>query len=871
MSVLALKRFWILCLALVFAWRAPVAAFAVPAPANKIGINVDTPLDWIRDRAFTDVMKASRQWLTQSNTPAAVDGNGWPTQDANIVVWAGPPNMQGTYRFSFTGKANVTTGYGSATITNLNYDAPSNTTTADLIYNGGAGLLLNFASTQRTAASATNTGITNVKLMRPRTVGGTTPYTTETFTDPFKAILAKFSVLRTKDFTSTDGNQIANWSDRTLPTTASQAIGNPNSPPGMWQGRGAAWEYVIELANETGKDVWISLPNRATDDYVTKVAQMFKYGSDGVNPYTSPQVAPVWPPLNSNLNLYVENSNELWNGASNFPQTQDNHNTAIAEVNAGGSPLNFDGSTNDWYWAWRRVAKRVIEISNIFRSVFGDADMMTRIRPVLMSQLGYTNGPLLQEMHMMQNYYNNPVYVNAPRPPGYYIYAAGGSGYYGPTDASSVDQIFATMASTFRASLQADANWSLCFGIKRIAYEGGPGLQQTQNPTVNANLSAAWADPRMTQVVINEHNVWSQNAGDLLIYFQLTGDYQFGFTDDVYDLTAPKLVGIDDLNNSTAQGSTYGMPIPATIAASTYAIPPSWFGGGTTLANRHWLGYPVYTAAAQPFHIVLNVAATSSGAQAEVFVDGQSLGILTVPNTGSVSVFADTASLVTPSLAAGSHGILVRNVSGTFVLNQIKVSAMQTSSTALALSSNPSVAGQQVTFTATAAPTGVTGSVQFMDGASTLGPPVTLANGTATYMTSSLSVGAHNISALYSGDSNYLPSTSAAMTEVITATGAVSTTTALNATAKTFFRQPVVFSVQVTATSGTATGNIILLEGNQQLGSSLPLNGSGAATFSTPLHPSVHNIQAVYLGNNNFNGSASTAQPVTASPRPKPR
>src|SRR5262249_24049955 len=161
-------------------------------------------------------------------------------------------------------------------------------------------------------------------------------------------------------------------------------------------------------------------------------------------------------------------------------------NAAIAEVNAGGSPLNFDGSTNDWYWAWRRVAKRVVEISNIFRSVFGDADMMIRVRPVLMSQLGYTNGPLLQEMHLMQDYYNNPAYVTTPRPPGYYIYAAGGSGYYGPSDSSSADRIFATMANTFPVSLQADANWTLCFGLKRIAYEGGPGLQQTQNPGINA-------------------------------------------------------------------------------------------------------------------------------------------------------------------------------------------------------------------------------------------------------------------------------------------------------------------------------------------------------------------------------------------------
>src|SRR5260370_18386145 len=116
MSVLALKRVLILCFALVFAWGVPVPAFAVPAPANKIGINVNTPLDWIRDRAFTDVMKASRQWLTQSNTPAGVDANGWPTQDANIVVWAGPPNMQWTYRFSFTGQAKWPSDTASSTI-----------------------------------------------------------------------------------------------------------------------------------------------------------------------------------------------------------------------------------------------------------------------------------------------------------------------------------------------------------------------------------------------------------------------------------------------------------------------------------------------------------------------------------------------------------------------------------------------------------------------------------------------------------------------------------------------------------------------------------------------------------------------------------
>ncbi|MEI9984560.1 MAG: hypothetical protein WDN69_15960 [Aliidongia sp.] len=35
----------------------------------------------------------------------------------------------------------------------------------------------------------------------------------------------------------------------------------------------------------------------ASDDYVTKLAQLLAYGSDGVNPYTSPQADPVYPPL----------------------------------------------------------------------------------------------------------------------------------------------------------------------------------------------------------------------------------------------------------------------------------------------------------------------------------------------------------------------------------------------------------------------------------------------------------------------------------------------------------------------------------------------------------------------------------------------
>src|SRR5581483_11258559 len=167
---------------------------AASVPANNMGMNIGPPLDYTPNRPFADVMKISRDWRS-GNNPAAVDLLGWPTQDASIIVWAGIGSMQGTYRLSFTGKANVATGFGSASISNKSYDAVSNTTTATLVYNStdDSGLQLTFSATQRTAASAINTGVTNVSLMRPRTVGGTMPYTTEIFTDQFKSVLAKFS------------------------------------------------------------------------------------------------------------------------------------------------------------------------------------------------------------------------------------------------------------------------------------------------------------------------------------------------------------------------------------------------------------------------------------------------------------------------------------------------------------------------------------------------------------------------------------------------------------------------------------------------------------------------------------------------------
>jgi hypothetical protein len=93
------------------------------------------------------------------------------------------------------------------------------------------------------------------------------------------------------------------------------------------------------------------------------------------------------------------------------------------------------------------------------------------------------------------------------------------------------------------------------------------------------------------------------------------------------------------------------------------------------------------------------------------------------------------------------------------------------SSVSIATSNSSVVANTSVTFTATVLPQigGVpTGSVTFYDGSTTIGLR-TLSSGAASMSTTGLAVGTHNITASYSGDSNFTRSTSTtAITQTVT-------------------------------------------------------------------------------------------------------
>jgi hypothetical protein len=104
---------------------------------------------------------------------------------------------------------------------------------------------------------------------------------------------------------------------------------------------------------------------------------------------------------------------------------------------------------------------------------------------------------------------------------------------------------------------------------------------------------------------------------------------------------------------------------------------------------------------------------------------------------------------------------------------QVTTQVFSNSTIAVQSSNSSSTYGDAITFTATvsAGSPGLgfpTGTVQFVVDGGNLGAPVTLVNGQATSPpTSTLGAGAHTVSAAYSGDSFFDPTTSADITQVV--------------------------------------------------------------------------------------------------------
>ncbi|HEX7717721.1 MAG TPA: Ig-like domain repeat protein, partial [Marmoricola sp.] len=196
-------------------------------------------------------------------------------------------------------------------------------------------------------------------------------------------------------------------------------------------------------------------------------------------------------------------------------------------------------------------------------------------------------------------------------------------------------------------------------------------------------------------------------------------------------------------------------------------------------------------------------------------------------------------------------------------------------STTVAPSSSTVTIGDPVTFTASVASapgttTQPSGTVQFKVDGSDFGAAQSLAGGSATsqaFNTGLLSIGNHTVQAVYSGDADYLGSTSSSVTFRVRNPLLPTTTTGTATPSSVVFGQTVTLSADVAKGSGTdaVTGSVTFTDGATPLGTAT-VDGSGHAQLDvSTLAVGGHSIVAAYSGDDVYNASSSAPSAVTVA------
>lgn len=634
---------WITALAVLLAWTqnassglavqhrpaaAETGAFRTAVP---LGVNIEGLADWMHTPMFVDAMKTARPF-GPPDTPwtggIPTDSQGWPLRDFGSCIITGLPHMGGRYSLLFTGKADVAPVACAASVVNQTYDSRTNRTTADVVVPADSTqLMLSFKNTDG--------GLKDIRLIRP----GYLPNTRQLFTDSFLNAIKPYSALRLMDYLASNGTPVVHWSDRTQEGDALYDTG-----------KGGPWEPMIALANASGKDLWINIPYQADDDYVRRLAILFK------------------TELMPGRKIYLEYSNEVWN--SSFPQAAYNIGQAAAESLDPHSVLKVrvsadDDPSNAVYCAWKRIPERLLQITRIWRDTYGEPRYGVTVRPVLASQLGWTF--ILQEqLAFIQTVYG---------PPAQQIYGVAGAPYFnmmgeeGKTGLTT-DEVLEDLGKSvdFYAShgLEPYSLMSEQYGVKLMGYEGGVDVGQGEQ-SLDAK-AAAQIDPRMKPLLARYLDSWYANGGSLFMYFTLCGGWSkwgfWGLTDDL-DRTTPKTEAVAELLSGPPPAVTAGIPVPGTITGESYYLGRwgNYAPAGSTLGQ----------IGKDDFRLYLLNAATPGTYRITVDCPGSEGRLQMALDTGKTIPSAPSGTVTLPGVSAGLHALRLSSAGGSVTIRGISI------------------------------------------------------------------------------------------------------------------------------------------------------------------------------------------------------
>jgi len=315
------------------------------------------------------------------------------------------------------------------------------------------------------------------------------------FEPNFLSLLQNFRVIRAIQWLEIDnaGGLLMNWADRPTPNDAG------------WGGvNGVPIETVLQLCNTVGADCWLNVPHMANDDYITQMAVLAHAN------------------LAASQKIYIEFSNEVWNGA----YAQAGYAAAQGKAlwpNAGASPGAYNRS---WF------GMRTAQMCDIWKSVWG-ADA-SRLVCVLSAQAGNT-GTATQALDC-------PLWTGNGNAPcsNHNINAVAVAPYFGNIPAqksllAAVDggheQLFQAvdndLSQVAKGEVQ-DKTYLAHYNLPIIAYEGGQSLV-SNDPAMLSLYIAANRSPSMAAAYTTAFKNWKSNGGQLyVVYSDITKPSQYG-------------------------------------------------------------------------------------------------------------------------------------------------------------------------------------------------------------------------------------------------------------------------------------------------------------------------------------------------------
>ncbi|MBU3665786.1 MAG: hypothetical protein FGM15_07920 [Chthoniobacterales bacterium] len=478
-----------------------------PAPRMDLGGNLDALTDWTTAWVFKDCFKLARTWMTrsasgsewESNQTPLTDANGWPLAVPFTPAGGSPQILHTllplygpgiyTVRLQGVGRVDLIPPNGGARQT---VTAAGGTTVRTFTFSPT--LADNMLYLEVRESSGSNP-VRNIEIIAP---GQDTKLAAEPFHLDFIASLAPYRCLRFMDWMQTNllpwenVTPLSDWAQRTTAATCTQT-----------RREGVAHEYVIALANQTHKDPWICIPHAADDNYVRETARLYR---DALDP---------------DLELYVEYSNETWNGG--FMQT--------TYIQDRGKELGLD--PDRWQAGQKFVARRSAEIFAIFGQEFGTANRH-RVVNVLATQAAGAGGVTQTRIDAMAN---PAINASGTQPDALAIAPYFGVNYEPGDAVPTAAQVVTTLS---QAAIAEATAWTKEHrqladerGWRLVCYEGGQhfvGIAGAENnATLTGILHAANRDARM-QERYREYLVALESEGvDLFVNFShVSGWSQWG-------------------------------------------------------------------------------------------------------------------------------------------------------------------------------------------------------------------------------------------------------------------------------------------------------------------------------------------------------